>query len=387
MHIGIAGPIHTQSYAKLLDDDVLRAPSGLGPSDIVQLSRGLLRGGHRVSIYTLSPGLTDTVKLEGKNLKIYFGEYRVRARDRMKDFFAVESNHIRDFISGDNPDLVHAHWTYEFAIGALKSQKPTLITVCDWAPRILRYMPSAYRLVRLFMNAYVIWRGKSFTVVSPYIQRMLSRYKRQNYPVVPSMLDECLFFHGQRKLRKESPKIISINNGFGRLKNVKTLLYAFREVRKELPSCELLLVGDDFGKGQRAEQWAVRQNLSHGVKFLGFLPHHKALRLLEQADLLIHPSKEESFGMVLLEAMAKKTPVIGGASSGAVPWVLDYGKGGILTDINSYGSLAREAISILTDEAKWTSYSQFGYSYAWKNFRLSHVVQKYATEYKKLLSS
>ncbi len=386
MNIGIAGPVATASFAEFFDSDISGAPAGLGPSDIVQLVKGLLGGGHKVSIYTLSPGITDHCVIEGKKLKIYFGRYRLRGRERIKDFFSIESNYIKKFILADNPDIVHAHWTYEFAIGALKSKRRLLVTVWDWAPRILRYSPDLYRFGRFLMNTYTLWRAQDFTVVSPYIQKQLFRYKGINYPVVPSMLDDSLFKRRKRILDKQKTKIVSINNGFGKRKNVMSLFIAFNGIRKKLPSCELVLVGNSFSQGEAAEQWASEHKLSQGVSYLGPIPHSEVLELLGEVDLLIHPSREEAFGMTLLEAMARGTPVIGGYDSGAVPWVLGYGKAGILVDVTSPNRIAEEAVSILTDALQWQNYSEAGYTYAWENFRLSKVVEQYLNIYRGILA-
>ena len=81
--------------------------------------------------------------------------------------------------------------------------------------------------------------------------------------------------------------------------------------------------------------WAQKKGLSDGVNFVGPVDPDELIDIYEQVDLMVHPSMEESFGMVLVEAMARKIPVIGGEKSGAVPWVLDNGKAGVLTDIRS----------------------------------------------------
>jgi glycosyltransferase involved in cell wall biosynthesis len=70
------------------------------------------------------------------------------------------------------------------------------------------------------------------------------------------------------------------------------------------------------------------------------LPHRELLTALAELDALLHPSLEESFGVVLAEAMALGLPVVAGRDSGAVPWVLGAnpeGKcaTGVLTDVRS----------------------------------------------------
>jgi len=384
MKIGIAAPILTAPLAEFLDGKIGQVPEGLGGTSVVQLVKGLLRKGIRVSVYSLDVNVTAPVVVKGKFLTIYYGPYR--RKHRMRDFMKVERRSIRDFIIVDKPDIVHAHWTYEFAIGALSGGKPTLITVRDWAIAVLRLKPDAYRFGRLIMHYYTIFRGGNFTATSPYIQKSLIRYKGENIPVIPNALDDEYFYKGKRHLNNSQPRIVSVNNGFGKLKNVKALLRSFRLIKTRVPACRLILIGDDFEKNGIAEQWANENELTEGVAFLGHINHDEVLSILETADLLIHSSLEESFGMILLEAMAKKTPVIGGDKSGAVPWVLDYGKAGVLTDVKSPRTLADTAISFLTNEDQWYSYSGAGFDHAWENFRLSKVVGQYIEEYRKLVT-
>jgi len=384
MKIGIAGPILTGLLAEFLDGKIDKAPKGLGGTSVVQLVKGLLRKGIRVSVYSLDVDVVTPVVVRGRFLTIYYGPYR--RKHRMRDFMKVERQSIRDFIIVDKPDIVHAHWTYEFAIGALATGKPTLITVRDWAPTILRLKLDPYRFGRLIMHYYTIFRGDNLTAVSPYIQKSLIKFKGKNIPVIPNALDDESFYKGDRRLSKLQPRIVSINNGLGKGKNVKILLNAFRLIKAGVPACRLILIGYGFEKNGIAEQWANENELTEGVDFLGHINHAEVLSILERADLLIHPSLEESFGMTLLEAMAKKTPAMGGDKSGAVPWVLDYGKAGVLTDVKSSRALADSAISIFTNEDQWYSYSRAGFDHAWENFRLSKVVDQYLEEYKKSVS-
>ena len=50
-----------------------------------------------------------------------------------------------------DPDIVHAHWTYEFALGAIESRVPTVVTAHDAPLSILRLNPTPYRLARTVM--------------------------------------------------------------------------------------------------------------------------------------------------------------------------------------------------------------------------------------------
>lgn len=384
MKIGIAGPIQTAPLIEFLDGmDLDKTPEGLGGISVTQLVKGLLNTDHEVSVYSLDQNIKKRVVLHGKNLTLYYGPYR--HRHRIWDFFKQERQSIRDFIWVDRPDIVHAHWTYEFALGALASGKPTLITVRDWAPTILRLKTDHYRFGRLLMACATFFKGTHFIANSPYIQNCLKNYLRKDVPVIPNALDEAVFYEGERHLSTSHPTIVSVNNGFAKRKNVKSLMRAYKLIKKEIPACRLMLIGSGFEKDGEADKWAKNNYLSDGVDFTGLLSHAEVFKILESADLLIHPSLEESFGMTLLEAMAKKTPVIGGKNSGAVPWVLNYCKAGVLTDIKSPEHIADEAIKLLTDEELWKMFSNAGYRYAWENFRLMKIVDQTIYEYRKVL--
>jgi glycosyltransferase involved in cell wall biosynthesis len=62
-----------------------------------------------------------------------------------------------------------------------------------------------------------------------------------------------------------------------------------------------------------------------------------------------HVSKEESFGLTVLEALLAGTAVLGGSNSGAVPWILESGKAGLLVDIEDPNRIAEGICQLLTN--------------------------------------
>ncbi len=382
MRIGIAGPILTAPLAEYLTYDVDAAPTGLGGINIVRLVKALLRKGHQVSVYTLDQVVRKPLILRGASLSIYYGEYR--QKHKMRDFMKVERGNIRDFILADKPDLVNAHWTYEFALGALETSIPTVVTVNDRASRILRFNFNAYRFGRLLMNYATILRGSEFTAVSPYVQKHFQKYVRRLIALTPNFLNDEEFTWKERRLNIDQPLVVSINNGFTKLKNVQAVLHAFRAIRKQVASCRLALVGYDFEEGGSAQRWAIDNHLQRGVEFVGYSDYCDVASILEGADLLIHPSLEESFGLTLLEAMAKGIPVIAGSESGAAPWVLAYGKAGLLVDVRSPSEIADVAISLLTNQERWRTFSVAGFQHASDSFRESKVIHVYLNKYQDL---
>ena len=278
----------------------------------------------------------------------------------MRDLMAVERRAVRDGLLRLRPDLVHAHWCYEYAMGALATGLPTLITVHDWAPTVVRLTTARYRPYwagRTIMFFITLARARYVTANSPYIAEKVRNFTRAAVEVIPNGLPDEYFVkaaNGQKpQIASHSgrPILISVNNGFGPLKNVSRLLEAFRLVTQRGIDCELHLIGVDYEARGPCDVWARQRGLTGMVVFLGPLARDDVLRHVRDASVLAHPSREESFGMTLTEAMAQSTAVIGGKRSGAVPWVLDDGKAGLLVDVEDPRALADGIAAVLTDSS------------------------------------
>jgi glycogen(starch) synthase len=92
-------------------------------------------------------------------------------------------------------------------------------------------------------------------------------------------------------------------------KGVNWLLEAFAKCRAEDPALTLTIVGDGELGGplrRRAEELDLRQS----VTFAGSVAPDVALRLMREHDVLVHPSRWESFGMTVIEAVAAGMPVL-----------------------------------------------------------------------------
>jgi len=386
MKIGICAPVDCSTFESYLyeEDKVKSKGLGLGGSQVNQIVNDLLERGFHLSIFTLDRSIEEgkEIILRGDNLTVYIGPFR-RSKMVTLDFQKVERHYLERVIKKDQPDMVHAHWTYEFALGAINSGIPHIISVRDWAPIILKLMPRPYRVMRLLLNYYVFFKGKNFVANSLYIDKKIDGLVKNKFDLVPNAIKDEVFLKTQKCLNTKTQKIVSINNGFGKLKNVSILIKAFEKVKKSLPNATLILIGNDFENDGIAHQWTKTNSDDTNIEFFGEMSHKEMLHIMEDCDLLVHPALEESFGNTLIEAMSKKVPVIGGKDSGAVPWVL--GKSGVLTDITKSNNIADEIIDILKNEKKWKQYSESGYKRAYAEFRLSSIVDRYLEIYEYIL--
>jgi L-malate glycosyltransferase len=350
-------------------------PSGHGGYPVTELVLALAPLVDRLDLVTLDPNLRSPVHLAAPGVRLAVGPFRPRARTRSLDLFAEERSFVAAQLGTWQPDAVSAHWTYEYALGSLDARRPTLTTVHDWAPTILWHARDAYRGVRLAMQGLVFARGSHFAAVSPYIAEKVERMTRRPVVVLPNGLGAHWF--REPATQAGDPRVIAISDGFGRLKNVTRLLQAWPVVRREHPSAELELIGSGYETGGAAHEWAVEHGATSGVRFTGRVDRAQLPGRLRGARLLAHPALEESFGMVILEAMAVGIPVVGGRSSGAVPWVLGDGAG-ILVDVKDPFAIARGIGAILGDPDLAARTAIRGNRRARQCFNVASIAESYA---------
>ena len=352
----------------MLDNPAGGLPAGYTGAPLTAvLARALLRRGHRVSAITLSndvpPGEAREARSPRHEFSIRFVGMRRRAwrfngarPGRIVDLYALERRGMVEAIAKVQPDLVHAHWCYEFALAALASGLPHLVTCHDSPVRAARYYSrsaptrSIYRWLRVLMARQALGAARHVSVVSPYLAGEILPMLRHCRPlVVPNPIDERALALAQARQRGASLAIGMVCNGWSAIKNSRAAFAAFARLRRRWPAAKLQVFGHDHGPSEYAERWCIAHDLDQGVVFRGALPHGEWPGQGSFLDLLLHPSREDTFGVAIAEAMAMGVPVVAGAHSGAVPWVV--GEGGALCDIDDPVAIAAAVESVLEPTA------------------------------------
>ena len=157
-------------------------------------------------------------------------------------------------------------------------------------------------------------------VIPPGIES--SWFEVERNPVVPTQL----IFWGRVEEEKGLPE----------------LFVALNTVAKKFANVKLTLVGE----GNRLQEYKTRVidlGLADRVEFTGWLNNREIQTLAAKSSIGIFPSRIESFGLSIVEAMATGLPVIV-ARGGAVPENIDDGVTGTLVPVNDSDALA-EAIN------------------------------------------
>ncbi|MEQ9451117.1 MAG: glycosyltransferase family 4 protein [Pseudomonadales bacterium] len=164
---------------------------------------------------------------------------------------------------------------------------------------------------RLFRLVFA--RKVNFGGVSPVVSAQLARHTRMGF-VLPNILD-LEKFDAQLLSRADALRRLGLEPGpltigvVGRLhykKRPELALAAFQHFAREHPQARLVFVGGDPATHQHL--------LAEGVHLTG--PVHDAAQAFRAFDVLLHTGNVESFGMVVLEAMAAGVPVVVAAGGG-----------------------------------------------------------------------
>ncbi|MGH9135813.1 MAG: glycosyltransferase [Acidimicrobiales bacterium] len=137
------------------------------------------------------------------------------------------------------------------------------------------------------------------------------------------------------------------------LKGLDVAVRALAHVVGERPDALLVVVGGPSGTGGEQELGRVRAlveqlGLRGNVRFVDPQPHHLLSTYYRAADVVVVPSRSESFGLVALEAAACGTPVVA-AAVGGLTTLVDDGRTGYLIETRDPSDYAVAIKAVLDD--------------------------------------
>ncbi|MFD3811652.1 glycosyltransferase family 4 protein [Rhodococcus sp. NPDC058639] len=355
-----------------------------------KLAVGYLKAGHSVDVFTCSETVSQPMSISGGQLTVHVGRRRVSARERGLDFFRTERADLVALMEAAAPDVVHAHWLYEFGSAALTYQDDSLVTAHDSPSALVRNYKHPYWWFRAGLGLRTIHRLRNLSVVSPSLSTEIpeSWIRRKNVALIPNGIDIPSGFTGRPKVGNPPVTFACVANGFDARKNTSSAIVAFSLARRKLPDSKLLLFGTGHGAGEAAYEWASSRDLCDGVCFIGATTHEELLAYLgRDVDVLVHTSVWEACSMAILEAQAHGIPVVGGEKSGGVAYTLAYGSIGLLVDVKDPYSVARAMVDLVSDEKFYSEISRRAVDTMRTRFGFEGVVDRYLSRLEGILDA
>ncbi|WP_147794105.1 glycosyltransferase [Cellulomonas sp. Y8] len=164
-------------------------------------------------------------------------------------------------------------------------------------------------------------------------------------------------------------------------KGVDVLLEAFALAHERAPHLRLNIVGDDTiawadGGTLRSAFESEHAGRPHAaaVRFLGLVSDDQLALAYDASDVFVAPSRYESFGLVLVEAMMRGLPVVS-TRVGGVPEVVDDGRDGYLVPPDDPGALADALVELGSDPGLRSRMGRHGRAHYERAYTVDAVVE------------
>ena len=281
-------------------------PGGVN-DHVGQLYENLRARDHDVRIISASHGLQrssegDVIRI-GKGFSVpangSVGTLTISPRYRSQ---------VQDVLARERFDLLHFHEPFVPFLTLVALRESRSVNVATFHA-YAGYAPG-YQLGGRMLGPVAANRLHGRIAVSAAARHFADRYLPGDYKVIPNGVDLRRFAHAVPLARWQDgrPNLLFV----GRLEPRKGLLHllkAFRLVRRAGSDCRLLVVGS--GPLEREARRYVMTRRLAGVEFLGRVSDQEKVQLFRTADVYVSPATgRESFGIVLLEAMAAGTAIV-----------------------------------------------------------------------------
>ncbi len=350
---------------------------------VTHLAHHLQIYGHNVKVIAPSfgkvvPYFEQDVKSVGLPLPIPYGG--TTARIAMSPWLPYQVKRVLD---KENFDIVHLHEPFIPMIGLSALAQSTAVNVgtfhaCHESSALYWLGQSVVRRLGKKLHGKI--------AVSKPALSYISKYLPAEYKVIPNGIDTG-HYRPDGPLRHEY-KDGKLNILFvGRLeerKGLEDLIYACSYVKRDFPGFRLIVVGPGLKLRYRYELLA-KKLIPDQIVFTGFVPFNMLADYYRTADIFCAPATGgESFGIVLLEAMASGTPVVATDIAGYSS-VVTHKFDGVLARATDRQSIADALLALIHDKQLRIRLMENGLATANK-YGWEHISRQVIDYYKSLLN-
>ncbi len=319
-------------------------PGGV-KAHVKDLAEELIELGHEVSVlapleddvpcepYVVPGGRSVAVKYNGSVARLNFG---VSATQR-----------VRRWIREGDFDVLHVHEPAAPSLSVIAcwvANGPVVGTFHSSNPRS-RIMSAGYSLLQTALE-----KLSARIAVSEAARRTLVEHLGGDAVLIPNGVSCRTFEHGEPLLGYPvaGGSLMFIGRIDEPRKGLQVLLEALPAIVSAYPDLRVLVAGPGDVEDVRDDLDPVMRDR---IDFLGLVSDVDKVRAFHSVDVYVAPNTGgESFGIVLLEAMASGTPVLA-SDLDAFSRVLDEGRAGVLFANEDPADLAAKAVAMLGDRA------------------------------------
>ena len=282
---------------------------------VLALQEGLVKRGHDVKLITPMPRGTEASDHPDA---IFIGsstDFRSPSHTTGQVSSITDSEKVDAILDQEQFDILHFHEPWVPLLSRQLLQRSKAINIGTFHSKIPETMVSRtyIKVVTPYLKSVMKYLHV-LTAVSDSGAEYAASLTDLPITIIPNGID-LVKYHKKANKKINSEKTILYVGRLERRKGAKYLLRAFQLFSQDNPDVKLIIAGDGPDR-EKLELLAEDLKLKN-VNFLGFISEELKLQLLDEADLFCSPAIfGESFGIVLLEAMATGTVVVAGNNSG-----------------------------------------------------------------------
>jgi L-malate glycosyltransferase len=293
--------------------------------------------------------------------------------------------YVKKIINQIKPDLIHIQGISKAADAALQLNFfPIIITVHG-----IIFQESKFRTGILgHYHSYVgnklenriLKLAKKIIAVSPYVKKEIEQKTTAEIQVIFNPIDPKFFDIKKYEVRNR----ILFVGGIEPRKGLHILVEAINFIKPIIPDVQVHIVGSVRKKDYFSKiLHIINQNeLDNLITFRGPLDETDLLEEYSQASIFVLPSKEESLGIVLLEAMATGTPIVA-SNIGGIPNIILDGENGFLFEYGDVQKLSELIVNLLLNDRQRNQIGNTGKIMA-KEFHRKKIAREQKEYYDKI---
>jgi len=344
----------------------------------------LKRRGHTVKIITPKPRkfegqLPDDMIFVGNSTNV-----KTPIQTSAEVGISLTRDSIDEMLESEAFDILHIHEP-EVPVTGMQILAKAKCPVIGTFHAIYPDTPLARTMetFRVPFSRTVLGKLKIMTAVSDAAASFIRKQTESEVVIVPNGIDLVKYRPKTQKDDKSDVRTILYVGRLERRKGVTYLIKAFAEAYQNDPKVQLVIAGQGPER-QKLEELAKNLQLFN-VTFLGFIDDEEKIKQLQKADLFCSPALYgESFGIVLLEAMAMNTVIVAGDNPGYASVLQERGALSLVNPKDTE-EFSRRLKLLLEDDELRKSWKQWAKAYV-TQFDYAKVVDAYESLYKQAVS-
>lgn len=347
------------------------------------VQRELLARGHQAKIITPLPGGAVSGHLKNVLFIGYSRDIKSPLHTTSQISVNLNNDMVEEVLETEKFDILHFHEPWVPIVSRQILTRSSAKNVATFHAKLPETVMS--RTIERVITPYtksVIKYLDSLTAVSEAAASYVSSLTDEPITIIPNGINLDQYKRTKRKFQKNGSKHIVYIGRLEKRKGVKYLLLAFALLAENLSNVKLTIGGDGPDR-LKLEQLAESLRLKN-VHFTGYVSEQQKAKLYKSADVLCSPALYgESFGIVLLEALASGVPIVAGDNPGYLSVMKDRGRLSIVNPKDT-AEFTRRLELFLTDEGVRKLWQEWAEEYV-KQFTYPKVVDAYEKLYESLL--